>query len=62
LFALPKGAKVREVPLPDSVAERPRADAAAYPPTAVTLPWGTSTGEPRTETLFLYTTNFQPVI
>lgn len=60
-FALPKGGKVREVPLPDSVAARLRAHAATYPPTPVTLPWGSSTGDPQTVTLFLYTVDYGPV-
>jgi integrase len=60
-FALPKGGKVREVPLPDSVAERLTAHAATYPPAPVTLPWGSSTGDPRTVTLVLYTASFQAV-
>jgi hypothetical protein len=41
VFALPKGGKAREVPLPASVAARPRAHADEYPPVAVTLPWAT---------------------
>jgi len=53
VFALPKGGKVREVPLPDSVAARLREHAEQYPPVAVTLPWDTLHGEPRTVRLYL---------
>jgi integrase len=55
IFALPKGGKTREVPLPESVAQRLKAHADVYPPLPVTLPWGSSTGEPRTVRLYLYT-------
>lgn len=55
VFAPPKGGKVREVPLPDSVAARLREHAAEYPPVAVTLPWGSLDGEPRTVPLYLST-------
>ncbi|MER7331129.1 MULTISPECIES: tyrosine-type recombinase/integrase [unclassified Micromonospora] len=41
--------------VPGSVARRLRAHADAYSPVAVALPWGTSTGEPRTVTLYLTT-------
>jgi integrase len=57
IFALPKGGKTREAPLPDSVAARLKAHAKEYPPMPVTLPWGSSTGQPRTVQLYLYTTN-----
>ncbi|MFD2768555.1 tyrosine-type recombinase/integrase [Micromonospora eburnea] len=53
IFALPKGGKTREVPLPDSVARRLEAHAKQYAPVEVTLPWGTSTGEPVTVKLYL---------
>ncbi|PSK67459.1 putative prophage phiRv2 integrase [Micromonospora sp. MH33] len=55
IFAPPKGGKVREVPLPESVSRRLTEHAKRYPPVDVTLPWGTSTGEPRTVTLYLTT-------
>jgi integrase len=48
---------VPEVPLPDSVAARLTAHAEEYPPLPITLPWGSSTGEPRTVRLYLYTDN-----
>lgn len=55
VFALPKGGKVREVPLPESVADRLRKHAEQCPPVAVTLPWDTIDGEPLTVTLYLTT-------
>ncbi|MEU5913619.1 site-specific integrase [Micromonospora sp. NPDC047527] len=55
IFAPPKGGKSREVPLPDSVAGRLRQHARDCPPVAVTLPWETLTGEPRTVELYLTT-------
>jgi integrase len=55
VFALPKGGKTREVPLPDSVAARLRAHAETYEPVAVTLPWDTLDGEPHTVRLYLTT-------
>lgn len=61
IFALPKGGKTRDVPLPGSVARRLRAHAEAFPPIPVTLPWGTTTGEPVTVPLFLYTPQRQPL-
>ncbi|MBG6069368.1 tyrosine-type recombinase/integrase [Micromonospora ureilytica] len=55
IFAPPKGGKSREVPLPDSVAGRLKQHARDCPPVAVTLPWETLTGEPRTVELYLTT-------
>ena len=55
VFALPKGGKVREVPLPDSVRARLLVHAEVYPPAPVTLPWATLDGEPRTVRLYLTT-------
>jgi integrase len=55
IFALPKGGKVREVPLPKSVARALKAHAEVYAPIEATLPWGASNGEPRTVRLNLST-------
>ncbi|MEV1288125.1 site-specific integrase [Micromonospora sp. NPDC049679] len=55
IFAPPKGGKSREVPLPRSVADRLKRHAVDYPPVAVTLPWASLTGEPRTVELYLST-------
>ena len=41
--------------MPGSVLARLRAHAAEYPPIAVTLPWATLDGEPRTVPLYLTT-------
>lgn len=54
MFGLPKGRKVREVPLPDAVLEAINAHMTAYPPIEVTLPWEKSDGKPTTFTLILY--------
>lgn len=54
MFGLPKGRKVREVPLPDAVLEAINAHMTAYPPIDVTLPWEKSDGKPTTVTLILY--------
>jgi integrase len=62
IFALPKGGKVRDVPLPDSVSRRIAAHAKACPPVPITLPWGSSIGEPRTVRLYLYTAALEPLI
>jgi integrase len=53
VFAPPKGGKIREVPLPDSVARRIDAHAQEYPPADVTLPWITPDGEAVTVTAYL---------
>lgn len=55
VFALPKGGRTREVPLPPSVAVALAAHMKAYPPKAVTLPWRTPTGEATTVRLFFTT-------
>lgn len=54
MFGLPKGRKVREVPLPDAVLEAINAHMTSYPPIDVTLPWERSDGKPTTFTLILY--------
>lgn len=51
VFALPKGRKVRKVPLPSSVRDELAAYLAKYPAKTVTLPWETSTGKPTTVSL-----------
>lgn len=40
VYALPKNDKTRTVPLPDHLARRIREHVAAFPPKAITLPWG----------------------
>ncbi len=61
IFALPKGGKTREVPLPDAVADRLRRHAERYEPVAVTLPWGRSDGKPHTARVYLYRPNSRPL-
>lgn len=55
VFSLPKGRKVREVPLPDSVWEQLEAHVGICEPVAVTLPWDTPDGDPVTVVLYLTT-------
>ena len=61
IFALPKGGKVRTVPLPDSIARRLAEHAERFPPTPITLPWATLSGEPVTVALYLYTAGREPL-
>jgi integrase len=61
VFAPPKGGKTREVPLPETVENRLRAHVQRFIPLPVTLPWGSSTGEPITVMLYLYTANLQAI-
>ena len=51
VFAPPKAGKQRDVPLPQSVALALAAHIEKFPPRAVTLPWRTRDGRPRTEQL-----------
>lgn len=53
VFALPKGRKVREVPLPSRVRDILSAHLSAYPARTVTLPWETPAGAPVEARLFL---------
>lgn len=53
VFALPKGRKVREVPLPSSVADLLSAHLQSFPARAVTLPWEVPSGNPVKARLFL---------
>ncbi|HEX2893609.1 MAG TPA: site-specific integrase [Marmoricola sp.] len=54
LFGLPKGRKIRTVPLPDRVLELINDHVTRYPPRAVTLPWDKSDGPDRTFELILF--------
>lgn len=54
LFGLPKGRKIRAVPLPDRVLELINDHVTRYPPRSVTLPWDKSDGPERTFDLILY--------
>lgn len=55
VFALPKGRKVRDVPLPESVKLTIAAHLERWPAAAVPLPWQTTSGEPVTARLLLST-------
>ncbi|MEU6535734.1 site-specific integrase [Streptomyces sp. NPDC047000] len=54
VFALPKGGKKREVPLPGSVADALRAHMDAYKPVEVTLPWNVPEG-PKVSARLIFT-------
>ena len=51
VFAPPKCNKLRDVPLPNTVAEALKLHMEAYPPVVVTLPWQTPDGPPATRRL-----------
>jgi integrase len=55
IFALPKGRKTRDIPLPETVATELAAHITAFPPLEISLPWETPNGEPTTARLLLYT-------
>jgi integrase len=52
VFAPPKNGKLRDVPLPDSVAFALAEHMTAFPPAEVTLPWMRPDGEPVTRLLY----------
>jgi integrase len=54
VFALPKGGKKREVPLPASVAEALRAHMDAFKPAEITLPWDVPEG-PKVSARLIFT-------
>ncbi|MFI9026940.1 tyrosine-type recombinase/integrase [Streptomyces sp. NPDC053560] len=51
VFALPKGGKTRDVPLPGPVADALRAHMKQFPPVEITLPWKAPEGEKVTKQL-----------
>jgi len=53
VFALPKGGRTRDVPLPSTVALQMSAHIAAFGPVDVTLPWKSPGGSPVTGALLL---------
>ncbi|MGJ5833500.1 tyrosine-type recombinase/integrase [Streptomyces ossamyceticus] len=55
IFAPPKNNKLRDVPLPDSVAAVLATHMTAFPPVEVTLPWMRSDGPPVTKLLYFST-------
>jgi integrase len=54
VFAPPKGGKLRDVPLPDVVAQAVAEHITRRPPLEVTLPWKTPAGPPVTAALLFY--------
>ncbi|SRR5579884_2202988 len=61
VFAPPKCNKLRDVPLPDTVAEALKLHMEAHPPVEVTLPWQTPDGSPVTKRLLFTTPSGQAV-
>jgi integrase len=55
IFAPPKNNRLRDVPLPDSVAVALAEHMTAFPPVEVTLPWMRSDGAPVTKLLYFTT-------
>ncbi|UNO40479.1 tyrosine-type recombinase/integrase [Streptomyces sp. MST-110588] len=51
VFAPPKGGKLRDVPLPDPVADALKAHMKLFPPVEITLPWMRAGGSPVTKRL-----------
>lgn len=62
IFALPKGGKEREVPLPDVVAVAVAEHLRAWPAQQITLPWRDLDGPPETAELVFTTRERGPVI
>lgn len=61
VFAPPKGGKLRDVPLPDSVAFAVAEHITQRPPLTVTLPWKAPHGPPVTAPLLFYSRERKPV-
>lgn len=61
VFALPKGRKVRKVPLPASVRDELAAYLKTYPARAVTLPWDTTDGKVTAVPLVITTREFRAI-
>lgn len=55
VFAPPKHGKVREVPLPDAVADAVQAHVTSFPPLAMTFPWVEPAGDPVTVRVLTWT-------
>ena len=56
VFALPKGDKLRSIPLPDELAKVLKAHIKKFPPKSVTLPWRLPEGDGRTHRLLFTNT------
>ncbi|MFI9826322.1 tyrosine-type recombinase/integrase [Streptomyces sp. NPDC051913] len=61
VFAPPKGAKTRTVPLPATVARMVEQHISQHPPTVVTLPWRAVDGPPVTASLLFHRDQGRPV-
>jgi len=61
LFALPKGRKVRTIPMPMVVRDHLAAHLAAYPAREITLPFGDLSGEPMTAALLMTSREGKPL-
>ncbi|MGW0592526.1 tyrosine-type recombinase/integrase [Streptosporangium sp. NPDC002607] len=61
LFALPKGGKVRDVPLPESLALRLSDHQLTFPPVEIILPWRAPEGPPHSAAL-IFTTRLHSLI
>ncbi|MCX4753463.1 tyrosine-type recombinase/integrase [Kitasatospora purpeofusca] len=60
VFALPKGDKIRSVPLSPATAKALRAHLAAFGPTSATLPWHKPDGKPKTRELLFVDAKGKP--
>lgn len=60
-FALPKGRKTRDVPLPEHVALELAAHIRAFPPADVSLPWEKPDGDPHSAALLVTRPDGSPV-
>jgi integrase len=60
-FAPPKGGKLRDVPLPEAVAEQLRDHIKGYEPTKISLPWKTVDGGSHTAELVFVTRQHTPI-
>ncbi|MGO4258918.1 tyrosine-type recombinase/integrase [Marmoricola sp. RAF53] len=61
VFGLPKGDKVRDVPLPSSVRDELAAYLANYPARPCSLPWGDVNGQPQTFNLIVTSRERKPM-
>ncbi|MEU6417612.1 tyrosine-type recombinase/integrase [Streptomyces spiralis] len=61
VFAPPKGAKERVVPLPESVARSIEEHISVHPPASVTLPWRAVDGPPVTASLIFHRDQGRPI-
>jgi len=60
MFALPRGDRIRAVPLPGELAKVLKQRLKKFPATDITLPWATPDGEPQTHRLIFTDTKATP--